>query len=248
MTRPLPHQLAGVIDHTLLRADATQPEIERLCAEARTHRFATVCVNPAWVATAAAALRGSGVGVATVVGFPLGATLVDVKVLEATATAAAGATEIDMVLAIGALKSGLLAFVQADIERVVQAVAPRPVKVILEMALLTQEDKQTAIALSVHGGAAFVKTSTGFGPGGATIADVTLMADRLRALGAAEQVHIKASGGIRTRADAEAMLTAGAHRLGTSASVAILSQGDLAVPPRRAEPDEPPPTARPPRG
>ena len=213
-----PDDLAGFIDHTLLRADATAADIDRLCDEARQHRFASVCVNPSWVGRAAADLAGSGVAVCSVVGFPLGAHTPAVKAAEAAGAIGDGAREIDMVIDIGALKSGDYALVERDIAGVVAACRPvgAVCKVIIEAAMLTDEEKVAASLLAGRSGAHFVKTSTGFGPGGATTHDVALMR---RAVGPA--IGVKAAGGIRTRQDAEALIAAGATRLGTSAGVAI---------------------------
>ena len=186
--------VSTMIDHTLLKPDATRAEIEKLCREAAEFHFATVCVNPAWVATAAALLRGSGVGVCSVVGFPLGATTPDVKNYETRRAIFDGATEIDMVINIGALKSGDLRTVERDIEAVVDPCRQCGAisKVIIEAALLTDEEKITACSLSKAAGADFVKTSTGFAAGGATAADVALMR---RVVGA--DMGVKAAGGVR---------------------------------------------------
>jgi deoxyribose-phosphate aldolase len=211
------HDLARAIDHTILKADVTAPQIERLCDEARRHGFAAVCVNPCWVSLCARLLRGSPVAVCTVVGFPLGANESATKADEARRAIAAGATEVDMVLNIGALKAGDHVTVQADIAAVRAASAGATLKVILECALLTDDEKTAACRLAVAAGADFVKTSTGFASGGATVADVTLMR---AAVGPG--CGVKASGGIRDRATALAMLAAGAARLGTSSGVAIL--------------------------
>lgn len=213
--------VASAIDHTLLKADATAAEIEALCDEAVEWRFATVCVNPAWVARAARRLRGSGVGVCSVVGFPLGATLPDVKQYEARRAIFDGASEIDMVLNVGALKSGDVRLVSDDIRAVVAACQPCGVvsKVILETALLTDEEKVTACTLAKAAGADFVKTSTGFGPGGATTADVALMR---RVVGG--EMGVKASGGVRDLAQVKAMVAAGATRIGASAGVRIVRE------------------------
>ncbi|MBE3575075.1 MAG: deoxyribose-phosphate aldolase [Firmicutes bacterium] len=211
-------ELAHRIDHTLLKPDATPMDIQRLCAEARAYGFATVCVNPLFVAQAAGELAGTPVGVCSVVGFPLGATPAQVKAVEAARAVADGAREIDMVLAIGLLKAGEEDRVREDIRQVVQAVAPVPVKVILETGLLTDQEKVLACHLAEEAGAAFVKTSTGFGHGGATVEDVRL----LRAT-VGSRLRVKASGGIRDHQTALAMLAAGADRLGCSASVAVVT-------------------------
>ncbi len=213
--------VSGMIDHTLLKPDASRPEIEKLCREAAEFHFATVCVNPAWVATAAALLRGSGVGVCSVVGFPLGATTADVKGFETRRAIFDGATEIDMVINIGALKSGDLRTVERDIAAVVEACQPCGVvsKVIIEAALLTDEEKVTACTLSKAAGADFVKTSTGFASGGATAADVALMR---RVVGA--EMGVKAAGGVRDLDGLKAMVAAGATRVGASAGVKIVQE------------------------
>ena len=213
--------VSGVIDHTLLKPDATREEVEKLCREAAEFHFATVCVNPAWVATAAARLRGTGVGVCSVVGFPLGATTADVKHYETRRAIFDGATEIDMVINVGALKSGDLRTVERDIEAVTEPCRQCGVlsKVIIEAALLTDEEKITACTLSKAAGADFVKTSTGFGPGGATAADVALMR---RVVGA--DMGVKAAGGVRDLEGLKAMVAAGATRVGASAGVKIVQE------------------------
>ena len=214
--------LAPWIDHTLLKPDATQEQIAQLCQEAKIHQFATVCVNGAWTSLAAELLHESGVGVATVIGFPLGATKTRVKVFEARCAIEAGATELDMVLHVGALKSGLLSEVYTDIRQVVEAAAGRAlVKVILETGSLTDEEKITACILCDLAGADYVKTSTGFGTGGATEADVRLMNQYT-----SERVLVKASGGVRTAEAAHAMISAGASRLGTSSGVQLVTGGE----------------------
>lgn len=217
--------IAGLIDHTLLKADATAAEVESLCQEAAQHHFATVCINPTWVALAARRLRGTGVGICSVVGFPLGATTSDVKAYEARRAIVDGATEIDMVINVGALKSGDLRLVEHDIEGVAEAcrACGAASKVIIEAALLTDEEKITACTLAKAAGADFVKTSTGFGPGGATVADVALMR---RVVGA--EMGVKAAGGVRDLEQMRAMVAAGATRVGASAGVRIVreSQGD----------------------
>ncbi|MCC7541625.1 MAG: deoxyribose-phosphate aldolase [Deltaproteobacteria bacterium] len=210
--------LAQLIDHTLLKADATHDELARLCEEARAYGFASVCVNAANVAFCKRHLAGSGVMTVAVVGFPLGASPGSAKAFEAKEAVRAGADEIDMVINLGALKSRDYATVHQDIAKVVEAVKPRPVKVILETGLLDEEQKIVACALSKAAGAAFVKTSTGFGPGGATEADIALMR---RMVG--QDLGVKASGGVRTQEGAEAMVRAGANRIGASASVVIVT-------------------------
>jgi deoxyribose-phosphate aldolase len=208
-----------MIDHTLLKADATADDIKKLCDEARKFCFASVCVNSTNVARARAYLDGSGVMVCAVVGFPLGAMAPTAKAFEAREAVRAGADEIDMVINIGALKSRDYALVEEDIRKVVQAAKPARVKVILETGALDQEQKIIGITLSKISGAAFVKTSTGFGPGGATVEDISLMR---RLVG--DELGVKASGGVRTHEDAEKMKLAGANRIGASASVAIVSK------------------------
>jgi deoxyribose-phosphate aldolase len=216
-----PGGVSGMIDHTLLKADATRAEIEKLCREAAEFQFATVCVNPVWVALAAAGLRGSGVGVCSVVGFPLGATTADVKNFETRRAIYDGASEVDMVINIGALKSGDLRTVERDIEAVVEPCRQCGVtsKVIIEAALLTDEEKITASTLTKAAGADFVKTSTGFGPGGATVADVALMR---RVVGA--DMGVKAAGGVRDLEGLKAMVAAGATRVGASAGIKIVQE------------------------
>jgi len=216
-----PGGVSGMIDHTLLKPDATRAEIEKLCREAAEFHFATVCVNPVWVALAASLLRGGSVGVCSVVGFPLGATSADVKHYETRRAIYDGASEIDMVINIGALKSGDLRAVERDIEAVVEPCRQCSVlsKVIIEAALLTDEEKITACTLSKAAGADFVKTSTGFGPGGATAADVALMR---RVVGA--EMGVKAAGGVRDLEGLNAMVAAGATRVGASAGVKIVQE------------------------
>ncbi len=217
---PLPasrEQLAAFIDHTLLKPEATAPAIDRLCAEARSHGFGAVCINPVWIERARRALADSGVQVCTVIGFPLGANATATKRFEAERAIADGADELDMVVSLGPLLAGEHAFVQDDIAAVVAAAEGRVVKVILETALLSPEQIREASRLAVAAGAAFVKTSTGFGPGGATVAAVQTMREVV-----GPTIGVKASGGIRDAATAKAMIEAGANRLGTSASIAIL--------------------------
>ena len=206
------------IDHTLLRPDATREEIRRLCQDAKENCFASVCVNPTFVSLCAEALQGTTVRVCSVVGFPLGAHLPEVKAYEARRAVQDGACEVDMVIDVGALKSSDHALVARDVSGVVSAAgAGVVVKVILEMVLLTTEEKIRACAIAKDAGADFVKTSTGFAKGGATIEDVRLMRQVV-----GPEMGVKAAGGIRNREDAQAMLAAGATRLGTSASVAIV--------------------------
>jgi deoxyribose-phosphate aldolase len=210
--------LAPYIDHTLLKATATPADIVTLCAEARAHGFRAVCVNPQHVGLCATELNGSGVLIATVCGFPLGATTSAQKADEARSSVQAGADEIDMVISIGSALAGDWAYVQADIETVRQATAGRVLKVIIETCYLTDDQKEKATEAAVVAGADFVKTSTGFGTGGATLPDVALMNRVI-----AGRAKIKAAGGVRTPADAEAMIAAGADRLGTSGGVGLVS-------------------------
>ncbi len=212
-------KLAGMIDHTLLKPDATPDQIAQLCFEARKYNFASVCVNPAWVSLCAQLLKGSQAKVCTVIGFPLGASAPEVKVFETQTAIDQGATEIDMVINIGALKARDLELVAKDIRGVVQTAHARGyiVKVILETTLLTDEEKTIACLISKEAGADFVKTSTGFAGGGATVHDVELMR---RVVG--PDMGVKASGGVRTYEDAESMIKAGATRIGASAGVKIV--------------------------
>ncbi len=216
----VPQDIAGMIDHTLLKADSTEAQVRKLCAEAREYKFASVCVNPSNVPLAAELLKGCDVMVCTVVGFPLGATDSQTKADETRNAIAAGADEIDMVINVGALKSQNAAKVEADIRAVVQAARGKTVKVILETALLNDAEKVLACQLSEKAGAHFVKTSTGFGPSGATEADVSLMRRTVR-----PGMEVKASGGIRDQEKALKMIKAGATRIGASASIAI-ARGD----------------------
>jgi deoxyribose-phosphate aldolase len=211
-----PMQLAAYIDHTLLKPDATAGDIEKLCAEARAHRFYSVCVNGSRVELAGHLLEDSGVCVVCVVGFPLGAGSPDAKRFETEAAVDDGAREIDVVLNLGRLKDGNDKFILDELRDVVQAADGNPVKVIIETCLLTREEKIRACRLVVDSGAQFVKTSTGFSTGGATVDDVKLMRETVGA-----NFGVKASGGIRDTRTALAMIAAGATRLGTSASVAI---------------------------
>lgn len=213
------HAVASLIDHTLLKPEAGSGDIRKLCAEARAWGFAAVCVNPYWVRLAAQELAASGVAVASVVGFPLGANETAIKVAEAERAIACGAREIDMVVNIGALREGDDAVVGADLGPVVRAVhaAGGTLKAILETAFLDEAQKLAGCRIVCEEGADFVKTSTGFGPAGATVADVRLLRG---AVGPA--VGVKASGGIRSWEDVQAMLAAGASRIGTSAGVGIM--------------------------
>lgn len=213
--------VAAMIDHTLLKPDASRAEVETLCREAAQFGFATVCVNPTWVAVCARLLRGTPVKVTSVVGFPLGATTPDVKNYETRRALFDGAGEIDMVINVGALKSGDLRAVERDIEAVAAPCreAGAVSKVIIEAALLTDDEKVTACTLAKAAGADYVKTSTGFGPGGATVADVALMR---RVVG--EEMGVKAAGGVRDLESLKAMVAAGATRVGASAGVRIVQE------------------------
>lgn len=213
------NHLARMIDHTLLKADATKAEIQKLVEEAKEYSFASVCVNPTWVKTAAELLKETPeVKVCTVIGFPLGATPTEVKAFEAKNAIENGATEIDMVINIGALKDKQYEIVENDIKAVVEAAKGKALtKVIIETSLLTNEEKEIACQLSVKAGADFVKTSTGFSTGGATVEDVALMR---KVVG--PNIGVKASGGVRSLEDAKAMIKAGANRIGASSGVAIM--------------------------
>jgi len=225
--------MARLIDHTLLKPDATPDQVAQLCYEARKYGFAAVCINPSYVPLAANLLRGSAVAVCTVVGFPLGATAPEVKAYEAQLAIDQGATEIDMVINIGALKARDYEMVARDIRAVVRVcharVPPVLTKVIIEAALLTEEEKIAAALLTKESGADYVKTSTGFASGGATVADVALLR---RTVGPA--MGIKAAGGVRTRDDAEAMVGAGATRIGASAGIKIIQTDSPAPAPSAA--------------
>lgn len=211
-------ELAKYIDHTLLKTDAQRADAAKLVEEAKAYHFASVCVSPIWVSFVSEALRDTGVKTCTVIGFPQGATPSAVKAFETKQAIADGADEVDMVIAVGKLKDGDDAYVKSDIEAVVRAARGKALtKVIIETCLLTDEEKRRACLLAKEAGADFVKTSTGFAAGGATAADVKLMRE---SVGAA--MGVKAAGGIRSRADAEAMLAAGATRLGTSSGVQIV--------------------------
>ncbi|MEM9490233.1 MAG: deoxyribose-phosphate aldolase [Myxococcota bacterium] len=210
--------VAGLIDHTLLKAEATRDDVLKLCDEARKHQFASVCVNSTWVPVVRGQLRNSGVKVCAVVGFPLGAMTPTAKAYEAREAVRQGAEEIDMVINVGALRSRDYETVFEDICRVVKAAAPAAVKVILECASLADEEKIVGCTLAKLAGAACVKPSTGFGKGGATVEDVALMR---KVVGA--ELGVKASGGVRTAEDVQRMTAAGANRIGASASVAIVA-------------------------
>lgn len=210
--------IAAMIDHTLLKPDATRQQIETLCQEAREHHFFSVCVNPTWVSTSKELLTGSGVKVCTVIGFPLGATTSESKAFEAKNAIEHGAEEVDMVINIGALKDKNDDFVEKDIHAVVEAAKGKALtKVIIETSLLTQEEKVRACELSVKAGADYVKTSTGFSSGGATVDDIALMRKTV-----GPNIGVKASGGVRNTEDTEKMIEAGATRIGASSGVAIL--------------------------
>jgi deoxyribose-phosphate aldolase len=213
-----PADLAGLIDHTLLKPDATAEQVRRLCAEARQYRFYSVCVNPIFVALAHRELAGSGVATCSVIAFPFGATTTAAKAAEVRHALADGAGEIDMVIAIGALKGGEYDTVRRDIAEVKQACGALPLKVIIETCLLTDEEKVKACLLAKEAGADFVKTSTGYGGGGATVEDVALMR---RTVGPA--MGVKASGGIRTFDQAVALVQAGATRIGASSGIAMVT-------------------------
>lgn len=210
--------IARMIDHTMLKADAVQADIAKLVEEAKQYQFASVCVNPTWVAYCAEQLAGTEVKVCTVIGFPLGASTSAVKALETQDAIANGATEVDMVINIGELKAGNDEFVQKDIEAVVKAASGKAlVKVIIETCLLTDEQKVRACELAVKAGADFVKTSTGFSTGGATREDVALMRKTV-----GQQAGVKASGGVRSLEDVNSMIEAGATRIGASSGVSIM--------------------------
>jgi deoxyribose-phosphate aldolase len=212
-------ELAKMIDHTLLKPDATYEQVERLCREAVEYGFAAVCVNPVHVKRCAETLRGSGIPVCTVAGFPLGATTTETKVFETHQALCEGASEVDMVINLGALKAGDHETAQEDIAALARTCHAKGalLKVIIETALLTDEEKVIACQLAKRAGADFVKTSTGFGPGGATAEDVALMRKTV-----GPEMGVKAAGGIRTYADAQRMIAAGANRLGASASIQII--------------------------
>lgn len=207
-----------MIDHTLLKADATKEQIKKLCEEAKEYKFASVCVNPGWVKYASELLEGSGVNVCTVIGFPLGATTLETKVFETKNAIENGAAEVDMVINIGALKDGDNDFVEKEIRAVVEAAKGQALtKVIIEACLLTEEEKVRACELAVKAGADYVKTSTGFSTGGATVEDVKLMRKTV-----GPDIGVKASGGVRSAEDAKKMIEAGASRIGASSGVSIV--------------------------
>lgn len=210
--------IAKMIDHTLLKATATPEQIRTLCAEAKEHGFASVCINPCYVPLAAQELKGSEVLVCTVVGFPLGANETQIKAEEAMLAVEQGAAEVDMVINIGAMKAGDYTKVESDIRAVVRASGRARVKVIIENVYLTDEEKRKATEIVRESGAAFVKTSTGLAGGGATVEDVKLMKETAGSI-----IEIKAAGGVRTYEDALAMIEAGATRIGTSGGIGIIS-------------------------
>ncbi|NBI28515.1 deoxyribose-phosphate aldolase [Chengkuizengella marina] len=215
-------KLAKMIDHTALHPTTTKSQIEKLCHEAKEYQFASVCVNPTWVKTVSQLLKDTGVDVCTVIGFPLGANTPETKAFETTNAIENGATEVDMVINIGALKDKNDELVERDIRAVVEAAKEKALtKVIIETCLLTDEEKQRACQLSVKAGADFVKTSTGFSTGGATVEDISLMRNTV-----GPDIGVKASGGVRSLQDAEAMINAGATRIGASSGVAIV-QGEI---------------------
>lgn len=212
--------IAKYIDHTLLKADARKEDIEKLCSEAFHNGFASVCVNSCWVPLASELLAGTDVKVCTVVGFPLGAASANAKAAEAADAVKNGADEIDMVINIGMLKSGMMEAVEDDIREVRNAAKGKVLKVIIETCLLSDDEKRAACRAAADAGADFVKTSTGFSTGGATVHDVALMKDAVSACG----LKVKASGGIRNYKDAKAMIDAGADRIGASAGIAIVKE------------------------
>jgi deoxyribose-phosphate aldolase len=216
-------KIAGMIDHTLLKPDATTDAVSRLCEEALQYSFASVCVNPCYIPLCQSILRGGPVKVCTVIGFPLGASATAVKSFEAQQAIASGAEEVDMVINIGALKSGNLDFVKEDIRAVVKASGGVLVKVILETCLLTDEEKIIACKAAEAAGADYVKTSTGFSTGGATVADIALIRRTI-----SPRMGIKASGGVRSLDFARQLIEAGATRLGTSASIKLVEEEALA--------------------
>jgi len=211
--------IAKTIDHTLLKPTATAEQIRELCAEARANHFASVCVNPCWVPLVAKELNNSDVMVCTVIGFPLGANPTDIKVEETKWAVKNGAHEVDMVINIGALKGGDYKAVEEDIRAVVKAAGKATVKVIIETCFLSNDEKRIACEAAMKAGAHFVKTSTGFGTGGATVEDVKLMRKTV-----GDAMKVKASGGVRSYHDAIAMLDAGADRIGTSSGVSIVAE------------------------
>ncbi|TLS39354.1 deoxyribose-phosphate aldolase [Pseudalkalibacillus caeni] len=214
-------KLAGMIDHTALKPDTTKEQIDKLCSEAKEYKFASVCINPTWVNYSSKQLEGSEVKVCTVIGFPLGATTTEVKAFETNDVIEKGATEVDMVINIGALKDGNHSLVEEDIKAVVDAARGNAlVKVIIETSLLTDDEKVKACELAVSAGADYVKTSTGFSGGGATVEDIKLMRKTV-----GPDIGVKASGGVRDLKSAEDLIEAGATRIGASSGVSIV-QGE----------------------
>ena len=213
-----PEDIAQYIDHTLLKPESTRAQIQKLCEEAIVHKFYAVCVNSSMISVCKEILKNSSVKIAAVIGFPLGACDTSTKVFETTRALNLGATEIDMVVHLGAVKSQDWSYVEKDIKDVVMAAQGHPVKVILETHMLTEEEKRKVCEISLHAGAHFVKTSTGFSGGGATVEDVTLMKSIVQ-----NKAQVKASGGVRDCVAAVKMITAGATRIGTSSGVAIVS-------------------------
>ncbi len=211
--------MAGYIDHTLLKPEAKREDIIRLCREALQNNFYSVCINPSFVQTAVYELKDSAVKVCAVIGFPLGATTTATKAFEATEALASGAEEVDMVIHVGALKGGEEDYVRDDIAAVVKVARGKTVKVIIESGLLTDSEKVLACRLAKEAGAGFVKTSTGFGPGGATVGDIRLMRETV-----GPDLGVKASGGVRTLETARLMIEAGATRIGTSSGITIVQQ------------------------
>ncbi len=213
--------LAGYIDHTLLKPEATKEDIIRLCREAQQHHFYAVCINPSYLPVAAEELAGSAVKICIVVGFPLGAVTTAAKAFETAEAVQGGADEIDMVIHVGALKGGYSEYVMNDISAVVRAAQGKTVKVIIESGLLTDDEKVLACRLAEQAGARMVKNSTGFGPGGATVADISLMREAV-----GPGMEIKASAGVRTAETARKIIEAGAQRIGTSSGVKIITRDD----------------------
>ncbi len=211
--------MAAYIDHTLLKPEAKREDIIKLCSEALQNNFYSVCINPSYVQTAVSELKGSAVKVCAVIGFPLGATTTATKAFEAAEAIASGAEEVDMVIHVGALKGGEEDYVRGDIAAVVKAARGNTVKVIIESGLLSDSDKVLACRLAKEAGAGFVKTSTGFGPGGATVGDIRLMRETV-----GPDLGVKASGGVRTLEAARLMIEAGATRIGTSSGITIVQQ------------------------
>ena len=210
--------LAKYIDHTLLKPESTRSDIARVCEEAKHYNTASVCVNPCWIGFVAEQLKGTDIKPCCVIGFPLGATLPEVKAYETAAAIRDGAKEVDMVINVGALRGAEFETVYEDIKAVVDAAAGKAlVKVIIETCLLTDEQKVIACKLAKHAGADYVKTSTGFSTGGAKVEDIRLMRETV-----GPEMGVKASGGVRTKADAEAMIAAGASRIGASSSKKII--------------------------